>query len=116
MSYPENDPNNFILVLKLNYVQKISRGGWSGFGMVTVGIHPNDFGFLNGHPNKIPTNEMLGDVVKNCRIGAQDFPTSLFIIRPHSHGSNSTPQKNRVLKLPNEQVSFRYTNIRLKQL
>ena len=66
MSYPENDPNNFILVLKLNYVQKISRGGWSGFGMETVGIHPNECGVLNGHPNKIPTNEMLGDVVKNC--------------------------------------------------
>ena len=66
MSYLENDPNNFILVLKLNHVKKISRGGWSGFGMETVGIHPNDFGVLNGHPNKIPTNEMLGDVVKNC--------------------------------------------------
>ena len=66
MSYLGNVPNNFILVLKLNYVKKISRGGWSGFGMETVGIHPNDFGVLNGHPNKIPTNEMLGDVVKNC--------------------------------------------------
>ena len=37
--------------------------GWSGFGMETVGIHPNDFGVLNGHPNKIPTNEMSGGVV-----------------------------------------------------
>ena len=63
MLYLKNDPNNFILVLKLNYVKKISRGGWSGFGMETVGIHPNDFGVLNGHPNKIPTNEMLGGVV-----------------------------------------------------
>ena len=36
---------------------------WSGFGMETVGIHPNDFGVLNGNPNKIPTNEMLGGVV-----------------------------------------------------
>ena len=67
MSYLENDPNNFILVLKLNHVKKISRGGWSGFGTETVGIHPNEFGVLNGHPNKIPTNEMLGDVVQNCR-------------------------------------------------
>ena len=66
MSYLENDPNNFILVLRLNHVKKISRGGWSGFGMETVGIHPNDFRVLNGHPNKIPTNEVLGDVVKNC--------------------------------------------------
>ena len=54
---------NFILVLKLICVKKISRGGWPGFGMATVGIHPNDFGVLNGHPNKIPTNEMLGGVV-----------------------------------------------------
>ena len=45
------------------YVKQILRGGWSGFGMETVGIHPNDFGVLNGHPNKIPTNEMLGGVV-----------------------------------------------------
>ena len=28
------------------------RGGWSGFGMATVGIHPNDFDL---NPNKIPT-------------------------------------------------------------
>ena len=46
--------------------QKNLEGGWSGFGMATVGIHPNDFWVLNGHPNKIPTNEMLGDVVNNC--------------------------------------------------
>ena len=59
---------------------------------------------------------LVSTIMVVIRIGAQDFPTSLFIIRPHSHGSNSTPQKNRVLKLPNEQVSFRYTNIRLKQL
>ena len=63
MLYLKNDPNNFILVLKENYVKKISRGGWSGFGMETVGIHPNECGVLNGHPNKIPTNEMLGGVV-----------------------------------------------------
>ena len=35
------------------------RGGWSGFGMETVGIHPNDFDL---DPNKIPT----GGVVQNC--------------------------------------------------
>ena len=34
------------------------RGGWSGFGMVTVGIHPNDFDL---NPNKIPP----GGVVQN---------------------------------------------------
>ena len=51
--------------------QKNLEGGWSGFGMATVGIHPNDFWVLNGHPNKIPTNEMLGDVVNNCRRGLQ---------------------------------------------
>ena len=63
MLYLKNDPKDFILVLKLNYVKKISRGGWLGIGMETVGIHPNDFGVLNGHPNKIQTNEMLGGVV-----------------------------------------------------
>ena len=68
MSYLENDPNNFILVLKLNYVKKITRGGWSGFGVETVGIHPNEFGILNAHPNKIPTHEILGDVVQNCHV------------------------------------------------
>ena len=79
MLYLKNDPNNFILVLKENYVKKISRGGWSGFGMETVGIHPNDFGVLNGHPNKIPTNEMLGDVVKNCRkaVLLESVPTEI---------------------------------------
>ena len=35
------------------------RGGWTGFGMATVGIHPNDFDL---DPNKIPT----GGVVQNC--------------------------------------------------
>ena len=35
------------------------RGGWSGFGMVTVGMDPNDF---NLNPNKIPTE----GVVQNC--------------------------------------------------
>ena len=30
--------------------------------LCAVGIYPNDFGVLNGHPNKIPTNEMLGGV------------------------------------------------------
>ena len=36
------------------------RGGWSGFGMVTVGIHPTDFEL---NPTKIPP----GGVVQNCR-------------------------------------------------
>ena len=51
----------------MNWVQKIARGGWSGFGMVTVGIDPNTFEVLNGHPNKIPTDKILGGVVQNCR-------------------------------------------------
>ena len=42
--------------------QKIMRDGWSGFGMATVGIHPNDFDL---DPNKIPT----GGVVQNCLPG-----------------------------------------------
>ena len=43
------------------------RGGWSGFGTDTVGIDPNTFEVLNGHPNKIPTDKILGGVVQNCR-------------------------------------------------
>ena len=42
------------------------RGGWSGFGTATVGIDPNTFEVLNGHPNKIPTDKILGGVVQNC--------------------------------------------------
>ena len=45
------------------------RGGWSGFGMATVGIHPNDF-YLN--PNKIPT----GGVIQNGLTDLTD-PTNL---------------------------------------
>ena len=51
----------------MNLVQKIARGGWSGFGMATVGIDPNTFEVLNGHPNKIPTDKILGGVVQNCQ-------------------------------------------------
>ena len=40
--------------------------GWSGFGTATVGIDPNTFEVLNGHPNKIPTDKILGGVVQNC--------------------------------------------------
>ena len=32
-----------------------------------VGIDPNTFEVLNGHPNKIPTDKILGGVVQNCR-------------------------------------------------
>ena len=70
----QQNPNTYIfevklhlfLVLKMNWVQKIARGGWSGFGMATVGIDPNTFEVLNGHPNKIPTDKILGGVVQNC--------------------------------------------------
>ena len=39
--------------------QKNARGRWSGFGTGTVGIDPNTFEVLNGHPNKIPTDKIL---------------------------------------------------------
>ena len=39
--------------------QQNHKGGWSGIGMATVGIHPNDFDL---YPNKIPP----GRVVQNC--------------------------------------------------
>ena len=57
---------HLFLVLKMNRDKKIVRGGWSGFGTETVGIDPNTFEVFNGHPNKIPTDEILGGVVQNC--------------------------------------------------
>ena len=48
-------------------VKQITRGGWSGLGMATVGIDPNTFEVFNDHPTKIPTDIILGDVVQNCR-------------------------------------------------
>ena len=60
---------HLFLVLKINGVKKIARGGWPGFGMVTVGMDPNTFEVLNGHPNKIPTDKILGGVVQNCHFG-----------------------------------------------
>ena len=54
------------MVQKINQVKKINRGGWTGFGTTTVGIDPNTFEVLNGHPNKIPTDKILGGVVQNC--------------------------------------------------
>ena len=41
--------------------QQNHEGGWSGFGMATVGIYPNNFDL---YPNKIPP----GRVVQNCHI------------------------------------------------
>ena len=58
---------HLFLVQKLKRVQQIVRVGWLGFGMATVGIDPNTFEVLNGHPTKIPTDRILGDVVQNCR-------------------------------------------------
>ena len=34
----------------------VSKNRWSGFGMATVGIHPNHFEL---HPNPIPTGHVL---------------------------------------------------------
>ena len=59
---------HLFLVQKINQVQKINRGGWTGFGTATVGIDPNTFEVLNGHPTKIPTDEILGGVVQNCLV------------------------------------------------
>ena len=58
---------HLFLVQKMKRVKQIARGGWSGFGMVTVGIDPNTFEVLNGHPTKIPTDRILGGVVQNCQ-------------------------------------------------
>ena len=34
----------------------------------TVGNDPDTFEVLNGHPNKIPTDKILGGVVQNCQM------------------------------------------------
>ena len=49
-------------------MSKKCEGGWSGIGMATVGIDPTNFGIFNDHPTKIPPGELLGGVVKNCRL------------------------------------------------
>ena len=49
--------------------QQNHEGGWSGIGMATVGIHPNDFDL---YPNKIPP----GRVVQNCPLGNQGHETA----------------------------------------
>ena len=67
MSFEMVAPQIFFLVLKINEVKEITRGGWLGFGMVTVGIDPTSITILNGHPTKIPPDQILGGVVKNCR-------------------------------------------------
>ena len=50
--------------------QQNHEGGWSGIGMATVGIHPNDFDL---YPNKIPP----GRVVQNCRALCQQINTRM---------------------------------------
>ena len=65
--YLVNDLSIFLSVLKINWIEKFLRGGWSGFGMVPVGINPTSIGILNGHPTEIPPDKMLGGVVQNCR-------------------------------------------------
>ena len=49
-----------------NEASQTNSEGWFGFGMATVGIDPNTFEVLIGHPTKIPTDRILGDVVQNC--------------------------------------------------
>ena len=64
--------------------QQNHEGGWLGIGMVTVGIHPNDFDL---YPNKIPP----GRVVQNCLevnliLPNQSFDLSSFQFREESLG------------------------------
>ena len=68
---------HLFLVLKINRVKKITKGGWSGFGTATVGMDPNTFEVLNGHPNKIPTDKILGVVVQNCQSSVESEPSPL---------------------------------------
>ena len=71
--YLENEVTSFLSVLQINWVNKTLRGGWSWFGMVTVGIDPTNIEFLNGHPTKIPPDKILGGVVQNCRSSHLSF-------------------------------------------
>ena len=50
--------------------QQNYEGGWSGIGMATVGIHPNDF---NLNPNKIPPGGVVQNWQKNL-FGPPYFP------------------------------------------
>ena len=59
-----------------------------GFGTVTVGIVPNTFEVLIGHPNKIPTDKLLGGVVQN-------LSATLW-----SKGFDVGPQRNSTLLYP----------------
>ena len=43
--------------------QKNPEGGWSEFGMATVGIHPNKFKVFNVKTNRIKTKRILIHVV-----------------------------------------------------
>ena len=52
--------------------QQNHEGGWSGIGMATVGIHPNDFDL---YPNKIPP----GRVVQNCHFNNKNI-AHIFVI------------------------------------
>ena len=70
---------HLFLVQKINEVPKINRGGWTGFGTATVGIDPNTFEVLNGHPTKIPTDEILGGVVQNFPVGYQRVISGLSV-------------------------------------
>ena len=51
------------------------RGGWSGFGMATVGIHPNDFDL---DPNKIPTGGVVQNCQKNYRLFIRCFEMTIY--------------------------------------
>ena len=61
------------LVQKKWYVQKIPRGGWSGFGTALIWIDPNYFGSLCSNPNKIQTNDMVGGVIYFCLLGSLNW-------------------------------------------
>ena len=63
-----------------NEASQTNSEGWFGFGMATVGIDPNTFEVLNGHPTKIPTDEILGGVVQNCHNAVIGWCVSRLIV------------------------------------
>ena len=56
------------LVLKINQVKEITRGGWSGFGTAWGGMDPTDFNVNWTHPTKNPPTTIYGAIVQKCQI------------------------------------------------
>ena len=85
---------------------KKSEGGWSGIGMANSGIDPTHVYFLNDHPTQIPPSEILGPVVQNCRLVANQFFLALW-------PTNSCQYVPHLLFLAQQQLLAQHVSIRI---